>query len=103
MIADHRPLFPVLDEVMWLVNKHTGTNVYKQKPIRQIKKLPKDCRVLFLYGEQDIFSIPEKSAKLFAACSAEDKKIVWFPKGGHSHLRINDPERYDSAIGEFFN
>ena len=102
MIADKRPLFPVLDEVMWLVNKHTGTNVYRQKPIREIKKLPADCRVLFLYGEKDIFSIPPKSRKLFAACSAGEKKLVWFPKGGHSHLRINDPEAYDRAIIEFF-
>lgn len=103
MIADHRPLFPVLDEVMWLVNKYTGTNVYTQKPIRQIKKLPADCRVLFLYGEKDIFSIPPKSRKLFAACSARDKKIVWFHKGGHSHLRINNADTYDQAIFDFFN
>ena len=102
MIADKRPLFPVLDEVMWLVNKHTGTNVYRQKPIREIRKLPADCRVLFLYGQQDIFSIPPKSRKLFAACSAGEKKLVWFPKGGHSHLRINDPEGYDQAIADFF-
>lgn len=103
MIADKRPLFPVLDQVMWLVNKHTGTNVYTQKPIRQIKKMPGDCRVLFLYGKQDIFSIPKKSQKLFNACSAGDKKLVWFPKGGHSHLRINDPEGYDKAIYDFFH
>ena len=103
MMADNRPLFPVLDMVMLLVNKHTGTNVYTQKPIREIKKLPKDCRVLFLYGKQDIFSIPKKSQKLFHACSAGDKQLVWFPKGGHSHLRINDPDGYDRAIYEFFN
>lgn len=103
MIADNRPLFPVLDQVMYLVNKYTGTNVYRQKPIREIQKLPRDCRVLFLYGKQDIFSIPAKSQKLFDACSAGEKKLVWFPKGGHSHLRINDPEGYDRAIYEFFN
>lgn len=103
MIADNRPLFPVLDEVMYLVNKYTGTNVYTQKPIRVIKKVPADCRMLFLYGEQDIFSIPAKSRKLFAACPVADKKIVWFPKGGHSHLRINNVETYDRAIYDFFN
>lgn len=102
MIADKRPLFPVLDQVMWLVNKHTGTNVYRQKPIRKIKKIPADCRVLFLYGEKDIFSIPPKSRKLFEACSAGEKKLVWFSEGGHSHLRINNLEQYDQAIIEFF-
>lgn len=103
MMAINRPRFPVLDEVMYLVNKHTGTNVYRQKPIREFKKLPADCRVLFLYGEKDIFSIPPKSRKLFAACSAGEKKLVWFPEGGHSHLRINNVQQYDRAIYEFFN
>ena len=102
MIADKRPLFPVLDMVMLLVNKHTGTNVYTQKPIREIKKLPADCSVLFLYGKQDIFSIPKKSQKLFDACNAGEKKLVWFEKGGHSHLRINNVETYDQAIVDFF-
>ena len=101
MMADKRPLFPVLDTVMLLINKHTGTNVYTQKPIRAIKKLRPEQRVLFLYGEKDIFSIPEKSRKLFAACSSLDKKLVWFDKGGHSHLRINNTEKYDNAIIEF--
>lgn len=102
MMADKRPLFPVLDTVMLLINKHTGTNVYRDKPIRAIQKIRPDARVLFLYGEKDIFSIPKKSRKLFAACAATDKKLVWFEKGGHSHLRINNTEQYDNTIIEFF-
>ena len=102
MIADKRPLFPVLDLVMLHINHHTGTNVYTDKPIRAIKKLKKNARVLFLYGEKDIFSIPKKSQQLFNACSAEDKKIIWFSKGGHSHLRINNTEKYDLEIINFF-
>lgn len=102
MMADKRPLFPVLDTVMLLINKHTKTNVYIDKPISAIKKIRPDSRVLFLYGEKDIFSIPEKSKKLFAACAAKDKKLVWFPKGAHSHLRINNTEEYDNAIIDYF-
>lgn len=101
MMALNRPRFPVLDLVMLLINRHTGTNVYRDKPIRAIARLRPDCKVLFLYGQKDIFSIPEKSRKLFAACSARDKKLVWFPKGGHSHLRINNTEQYDQAIIEY--
>ena len=102
MIALKRPLFPVLQFVMWLIYRHTGTNVYTQKPIRAIRKIKPDCRVLFLYGEKDIFSIPQKSRELFDACISEDKKLVWFEKGGHSHLRINNTQQYDQAIIDFF-
>ena len=102
MMALNRPLFPVLQLAMWQIYRHTGTNVYKDKPISAIGKIKPDCRVLFLYGEKDIFSIPEKSRKLFAACVAKDKKLVWFDRGGHSHLRINNTEKYDQAIIDFF-
>ena len=97
-----RPVFPVLQLAMMHIYRNTGTNVYKHKPITAIKKIRPDSRVLFLYGEKDIFSIPEKSRQLFAACVAEDKKLVWFDKGGHSHLRINNREKYDQAIIDFF-
>lgn len=102
MMADNRPLFPVLDLVMLQLNKRTGINIYRDTPISAIKKVKPDCRMLFLYGKKDIFSIPEKSQKLFDACSAQDKKLVWFDEGGHSHLRINNTEKYDNAIIEFF-
>lgn len=102
MIALKRPLFPVLQFVMWLIYRHTGTNVYTQKPIRAIRKIKPDCRVLFLCGQMDIFSIPQKSRELFAACVSKDKKLVWFEKGGHSHLRINNTQQYDQAIIDFF-
>ncbi len=102
MIADKRPLFPVLDLVMLHINRHTKTNVYRDKPISAIKKIAPEKRVLFLYGKQDIFSIPQKSQLLFDACSSNDKKLVWFEKGGHSHLRINNTQEYDNAIINFF-
>ena len=102
MMALNRPLFPVLQLAMWQIYRHTGTNVYRDKPITAIRQIPEDCRVLFLYGEKDIFSIPEKSRQLFDACAAKDKKLVWFEKGGHSHLRINNTEAYDQAIIDFF-
>ena len=102
MMALKRPIFPVLQLAMMQIYLHTGTNVYRDKPISAIKQLKPDCRVLFLYGERDIFSIPKKSRQLFAACSAKDKKLVWFDKGGHSHLRINNTEKYDRAIIDFF-
>ncbi len=99
MVADKRPLFPVLDLVMHQIRKNTGTNVMKIAPIKLVKKI--DQRVLFLFGEKDIFSVPEMSRKLFNACASNDKKLVWFPKGGHSHIRLNNIEDYDNAIKAF--
>lgn len=99
MIELKRPTFPVLQITMHLIKKHAGTDYKKVAPIKIIKKVKQ--RMLFLYGEKDVFSIPEKSRELFAACGSPDKKLVWFPKGGHSHLRINNTEKYDNAIVEF--
>lgn len=99
MIADHRPLFPVLDLVMLEIYRHTGTNVLRDSPLRSIRKIRTPA--LFLFGEQDVFSRPDKSRKLFAACGSADKRLVWMPQGGHSHLRINNTEAYDRAVKEF--
>lgn len=99
MIVDNRPLFPVLDLVMWNIKKYTGVDVIKQSPINSMKNMNK--RMLFLFGEKDVFSIPPKSKQLFEVCASEDKKLVWFDKGGHSHLRINNKEKYDREVVEF--
>ena len=85
-----------------IINRHTGINVYRDTPLSAIKHVKKEARVLFLYGKKDIFSLPKKSQQLFDACSAEDKQLVWFNEGGHSHLRINNPKDYDNAIITFF-
>ncbi len=99
MIVDKRPVYPVLDLVMWHIKKNTGVNVVKRSPINSMANM--DRRMLFLFGKQDVFSVPPKSKKLFEACASKDKKIVWFDKGGHSHLRINDMEKYDREVIEF--
>ncbi|MGN0374996.1 MAG: alpha/beta hydrolase [Butyrivibrio sp.] len=97
----NKPWFPVLDEVMLNIKKYGDADVYKAAPIRHIGKIKQ--RVLFLYGEQDKFSVPKNSRRLFKKCGSSDKKIVWFDKGAHSHLRINNLEKYDNAIIEFIS
>ena len=99
MIVDKRPIFPVLDLVMFNIYRYTGSNVLKSSPMNAVKKL--HCPILFLFGKKDLFSIPPKSEKLFAACASEDKELIWFDEGCHSHLRINNTEKYDNSIGEF--
>ena len=99
MIYDNKPRFPVLDLVMLNIRRYAGVNVYKDCPIKAVKKVK--CRMLFLFGKKDVFSLPYKSQILFDACASKDKKLVWFDKGGHSHLRINNTEKYDNEIIKF--
>ena len=99
MIDIKKPCFPVLDLVMMNVKKYAGANVYKAAPIKHIGKL--NQHILMIYGKQDIFSLPKKSIVLFNKCKSETKEIVWFDKGGHSHLRINNVEAYDEAIVDY--
>ena len=101
MIDINRPVFPVLDLVMLNIWRHAKANVYSKTPMKAVKKVKQP--ILFLFGELDKFSVPEKSKQLFEACSSANKKLVWFDKGGHSHLRINNTEKYDNEIKEFIN
>ena len=38
---------------------------------------------------------------MYDSCPSEKKRIVWFDKGDHSRVRINNPEQYDQAIMAF--
>lgn len=99
MIVDKRPIFPVLDMVMIRLWAKTGVNVLSKCPLRAVRslKLP----ALFIFGEQDKYSVPAKSRKLYAACASEKKSQVWLSRGTHSHLRINNTQEYDGAVRSF--
>lgn len=89
-------LFPCLGQVMWMIKTVSGKSADKYAPINQIKKL--DRPILFIYSKEDAYSLPEKGEELFAACASENKKIVFFDHGAHSHVRINNTEKYDETI-----
>ena len=99
LIYDKHPVFPVTDLVMYRIKKHAGVDYKEVAPIRLVKKL--ELPVLYIFGEKDAFSRPEKSRELFAATKSEAKEIQWFSKGSHSHLRINNKEAYDNAVKAF--
>ena len=73
-------------------------NAIRKTPKKAILKLKKP--ILMIHSEMDIFSLPVYATMLYDSCKA-DKKIVWFKKGAHSHIRINNQEEYDNAIKEF--
>ena len=77
---------------------HTGKNPFTLTPKKRIKKLNKP--ILMIHSKQDIFSLPKYIEALYNDCKSK-KKLVWFEKGAHSHVRINNEEEYDSCIKEF--
>lgn len=98
MIVDKRPIFPFLKEIALIMRFKAGVNI-KKGPLNLIDKFNKP--ILFLYSKEDKFSLPEKSKILYEKCGSKDKEIVWFDHGAHSHIRINNMEKYDNSIKEF--
>jgi len=90
------PVWPVMTCLRIVIKKKTGCDIKKEAPIEAVKhiKVP----TLLLAGEKDIYSRPDKTKELFSALAAPNKKLIWFPKGAHSHLKINDEQGYETAI-----
>ena len=94
-----KPVFPVCYEVVFKIKQLTGKNVMVEGPIKDIKKYTGP--LLMIHGREDVFSLPAKAEKLFKSSPSTHKKLVWFEKGMHSHLKIVAPEKYDATVGEF--
>ena len=96
-----KPTFPVCIQMAILYKKLAGVNVFKHKPIEEIQKT--NVPALFLCGKEDKSNSPADFTKIYDACGSENKKFVWFEHGAHSHLRIVNPEKYDSEVIDFIN
>lgn len=99
MIEQNRPIQPCLNLFMWFFKLFTKEDAVKNGPIRVIHKLKKP--ILFIYSKEDIYSVPEKGQLLYDTCISEKKQLVWFEKGGHSRVRINNQEKYDNTIVDY--
>ncbi len=100
MKHNKRPLFPFLYLLMFYIRVILHIHPMSDGPYRRIGKLQKP--ILFLHGRQDAYSLPAKAEELYENCSAP-KSIVWFDKGAHSRLRINNRDAYDRALLEFWD
>lgn len=98
MIERKKPKQPFTNQVMWYVQMLSGKSPIKYSPKNLISKL--DRPILFLYSKQDTYSTPSQAEYLYEHCTSK-KKLQWFEKGVHSHLRINAPEKYDKTICDF--
>ena len=99
LIDARRPVFPYCRATMHYAKKYTKADLTHNGPIYQIDKI-KDP-VLFLYSKVDIFSTPEQAHMLYEKCGANKKELVFFDKGCHSHILINNPEKYRESIKKF--
>ena len=90
------PTWPVLDCMRIIIKHHTGVDIKRDCPYKAVKSI--HVPTLLLAGEQDTYSRPNKTKLLYEALGAKNKKLVWFKKGAHSHLKINDEAGYEAAI-----
>ena len=93
-----QPVFPCLEEVRGYLKLFTGYDIKKDGPIFRIHKLKKP--ILMLQSKEDKYSLPHRAKELYAKCGAP-KRLVYFEKGAHSHIKINTPEKYDQVIVDF--
>lgn len=100
MIVDRptTPRFPVMQATMLWIRIFSGANVVTDGPLWRIGRLQKP--ILFLHSREDQYSAPAKAQILYDECRSR-KKLVWFDKGQHSRIRINNTEAYDNAIVDF--
>lgn len=93
-----KPVEPCSYFVMKKLEKHIGISPIKNGPIYSIDKLKKP--LLMIHSKEDKFSLPSKALLLYEKCNSP-KKLVWFDKGAHSHIRINNVLEYDKTIKDF--
>lgn len=100
MIERRKPTFVMMDMINgWM--KHCTGHDMRVGPIDRIGAYQKP--LLMLHGRCDLYSLPSEAERLYAAAGSGEKRLVWFDRGLHSRLRINDPEGYDGAIADFID
>ena len=99
MKTNKKPVFPVRDQIAYYIKKYSKTDIKKESPIKSAPELK--VPVLMICGRQDVSSVPEKCEQLYKAIGSDVKELVWFEKGSHSHLRVNNLPDYDNVIKEF--
>jgi len=93
------PAFPVVEIIRSMMKKSTGVDMKKDAaPVKVVGKL--EIPVLLMYSRKDI-AVRAKAANKVIAAAGDKAKVVWFENGGHSHIRINDTEKYDATVAEF--
>lgn len=98
VITFHQPLFPVPQVLFFMVKQISKIDAKNTGPAFCIEQLQKP--ILFIHSIEDKYSLPANAENLFERCTSP-KRIAWFEKGSHSHIRINNETYYDQEIGDF--
>lgn len=98
MIELKKPVVPGLFFIEAWMKLFTG-HTMKHGPIHVIHQMEKP--ILMLHSREDLYSLPSAAEELYEKCGAKKKRIVWFDRGAHSMIRINNTESYDAAIKDF--
>ena len=92
-------LFPVYYEIWAWFSFFTHCNINNSSPLKYIDDM--EVPVLFIWGDKDVYCLPEKSKILFEKCGSNDKQLEWFEGAEHSRVRLNNEERYDALVSGF--
>ena len=98
LVEFKQPEFPIMNFAELSYRCATGYSM-KYGNINFINKLTKP--ILFIHSKEDKYSLPYMADELIARVPHENKRLVWFEHGKHSHLRPLDPEKYDNAVKGF--
>ena len=93
------PTFPLLYGLMAWIRLCCGGSAVFDGPFRRMPKM--QLPILMLHSREDIFSVPKLAQALYDSCPSGKKRLVWFDKGGHSRIRVNNTEQYDEAIRRY--
>lgn len=91
-------LFPIYYETLVYIRLISRINITGDGPIFRIDRLKRP--ILFIHSKKDQYSAPERLEEIYNKCQAP-KTLVWFDKGKHSRVRINNTEKYDLTIANF--
>lgn len=92
------PSFPLIAISSTLTKLRTGFAFRNAAPIDRIAALT--IPVFFIHGVDDTYIPPDASRRLYHA-KAGYRKLWLAPNAGHAESQPNNPEQYDSQIGEF--
>lgn len=99
MVEMNHSIYPMTPMVMLYIRIFSHADAVHDGPVYRIDQLKKP--ILFIHSKEDRFSLPKEGEMVYNKCKST-KKLVWFDKGAHSRVRINDEKGYDDAIVGFY-